>query len=761
VTRGIVSRAIVWLPLVLMLVSCAEQRLRERIDTQLRSGQYEGALKTVDSGVKEIPESTILHAGRLQVMTQAFTRLVAEASEARSEGRLDDAMALLERARAFDPGMKRVNAMLQDIDVEKRQLKAVNDSEALAAKGRNDAALRLATDALKENPRHVALAGLVRRLELEQRDAATRSARTGLAETRTVSLDFRDASLRSVLDVVSRSSGINFVLDKDIRSDIRVTVFLRSARVEDAIDLVVSTNQLVKKVLDSQTILIYPNTPDKQREYQEHVVRVFHLANAEAKAAAAFLRAMLKLRDPFVDDKSNMLALRDTPENIQMAERLIAVFDAAEPEVLLDLEVLEVSSNRLTELGVHFPDTFSLSVLPPAGAAQLTLGNVRGVGADRVGLSMGNLLINLKRSVGDVNTLSAPRIRVKNKEKAKVLVGDKIPVITATTGTGGFVSDSVSYIEVGLKLDVEPVVFVDDDVSIKVSLEVSSLGSQVKTGTGTLAYQIGTRNASTVLRLRDGQTQLLAGLMSRDERSSASRLPGLGDVPLLGRLFSDQSDATSRTELVLAITPHVLRNMRQPDITQSEMWVGTEASPRLRAVGGRVPNQADAKEAASRPSPDGAKPAAAAPVAASGPMTVAIKAPPSGKVGEAFAVTVDLGVGAQAFRGVSFEIGYPDDRVSIVSVEEGSLLAQGGPSSFTHSVIPGGASNEGRVKGAVLRSDNGDVHGHGSLVKVWVKPLVAGPTELRIVRLEPIGGPPQAGPAALPPPARIDIRQGN
>nr|WP_293998505.1 secretin N-terminal domain-containing protein [Sphaerotilus sp.] len=581
-----------------LLTGCAETRIRQQAQTALQAGQYEQAVQTLDTGLKSYPDSPTLRAGLVQARTEGLTRLLTEATAARATGRLDDATTLLERAKPFDPGLKRVTPLLAEIDTERRQRLALKDARQLVEQRKPTAALLVLTDALKDNPRHPDLLALQRKLEIDARQAQVRAAQTGLSEARPISLDFRDANLRTVLDVVSRNSGINFILDKDIRQDTRVTVFLKSAKVEEAIDLIVNTYQLAKKVIDGQTILIYPNTPDKQREHQEQVVRVFYLANADAKNTAAFLKAMLKLREPFVDERTNLLALRDTPENVLLAERLIALFDAAEPEVLLELEVLEVSSTRLTELGVRFPDSFSLTPLAPLGANGLNLLNIEGITRDRVGVSVGGLLVNLKRAIGDVNTLSAPRIRVKSKEKAKILIGDKIPLITATTGPNGFVADSVSYIDVGLKLDVEPTVYTDDEVAIKIALEVSSLGTQIKTASGTLAYQIGTRNASTLLRLRDGQTQLLAGIISRSERTSANRVPGLGDVPMVGRLFSSQADSADRTELVLAITPHVLRNLRQPDAATGELWVGTGMC--CATCGSRTPPRASCGSARMR-----------------------------------------------------------------------------------------------------------------------------------------------------------------
>lgn len=534
-----ITRALaVSLTAAIALGGCAETRIRNESQKALSEGQYELAMRTLETGVKEHPESTELRTRLLTARAEAQTRLIAQALNQRAAGQFDEAERTLQSAQALDPANVRVQALLTDMALDRKAADDLASVQKLFAAKRLDRASRALEQALKDNPRHPGLLELQRRLLAEQRAQQVQALNGVLLETRPISLDFRDASLRTVLDVVSRHSGINFVLDRDVRADVRVTVLLRQAKVEDALDLITGSNQLAKKVIDNRTIVIYPNTAEKHREYQEQLVRVFNLTSSDAKGAAAFLKAMLKIREPFVDERTNMIALRDSPENIQLAERLIAVYDSAEPEVLLEVEVLEVSSTRLTELGVKFPNSFSLTPLNASGGTDLTLADFSNLTRDRVGVSVGNLLINLRREVGDVATLANPKLRVRNREKAKILIGDKIPVIAATSGTGGFVSETVSYLEVGLKLEVEPVVYVDDEVAMKIGLEVSSLGTAIKTSSGSIAYQIGTRNANTLLRLRDGETQLLAGLISRDERSTASRVPGLGDLPVLGRLFS-------------------------------------------------------------------------------------------------------------------------------------------------------------------------------------------------------------------------------
>lgn len=731
------ARRLLWAVLSIagLLTACAEQQVRRQADQQLRDAHYAEAVSVLEQGLRDHPDSVPLRKALLQARTDASTRLLTDASALLEQGKLDEAEVLLRRALSFDTGARQAEALLRAVATERRQQQAVQDAQKLIDDKQPAAAQRVIVEALKENRRYEPLLGLRRQLDQSARQAQFRAAQAGLSEQRPVSLDFRDASLRTVLDVITRNSGINFILDKDIRPDLRTTVYLRSAKVEEAIDLVLGTNGLAKKVVDGQTVLIYPNTPDKQREHQDQVVRVFYLANADAKGAAAYLRAVLKLREPFVDERTNMLTLRESPDNIELAERLIALFDASEPEVLLELEVIEVSSNRLTELGIQFPDSFSLTPLPPAGASGLTLGNLRGLNSDRIGVSVSNLLINLKRTVGDVNTLSAPRIRVKNKEKAKVLVGDKIPLITATTGTGGFVADSVSYIDVGLKLEVEPTIYTDDEVSIKIGLEVSNLGPQVKTASGTLAYQIGTRSASTLLRLRDGQTQLLAGLISRDERSNASRLPGLGDLPMVGRLFSSQLDSTQRNELMLAITPHVLRNVQQLEPSEAEMWIGSESFQRLRPPFGRVeisatPAAVGGVEPGSKPSP-----AAVQGTAVGGGIVPQWQGPTEARVGETFDLVLRIKSGA-AVRGMPMLLGYPKDRLSLLEVSEGDYFRKNGvPTSFAKSVD----SESGRVRVGLQRQQGIGASGEGEVVSFKFRALTPGAADIALLGMEPMG----------------------
>ncbi len=568
-----------------------------------------------------------------------------------------------------------------------------------------------------------------------------------------------------MLEAITRGSGINFILDRDVRQDNRVTLYLRSAKVEDALELVTGAHQLARRVVDPHTVLIYPNTPEKQREHQEQVIRVFHLGSADAKATATLLRTILRIKDPFVDERINMVAIRETPEVVALAERLVALHDVGDAEVMLEVEILEVKTSRLTELGINFPSSISLTPLPDAGATGLTLDSLRSLNSSRVGVGVSGLLLNLKREVGDFNILANPRIRTKSREKARVLIGDKVPVITSTTNSTGFVAETVSYLEVGLKLDVEPVVSPDDDVTIKLGLEVSSLAKEVRTTAGSLAYQIGTRNANTTLRLRDGETQLLAGLISNEDRSTANRVPGLGDLPVAGRLFSSQRDDVQRTELVLAITPRIVRGSPRPEPSLAEMWIGTELATRLRpsperaasiakaALGALPAGSVAATSVSANPSQLQTEAAMSAVQAAGVSTRLSWQAPREVKTGEVFAVQLMLATGTP-LRGAPLEIAYAADKFDVLQVVEGMFFKQGdGVTSFTHAIN----ADKGRIGVGVMRSDSEGAAGQGALVQLQLKAKVAGGADLSLTSFRPLttGG---AAPAVELPVLRLTVQ---
>ena len=593
-------RPLLWLWL-LCCVGCASTAINDA-EGLLQAGRYEEAMRTLDGALRERPDDAELRSARHRQRDRVLVQMSAQAELALASGRLDQAQSLLERARALGAQEPRVLSLAQQIELARRARAA-----QLAPSSAASAAAEAAGPAL------------------------------GPAFQKPVTLEFREAPLRQVFEALARSSAVNFVFDKDVRSDARVSVFLRGVTLDEAMRVILSTQQLDRKLLNDSTVLIYPNTAPKQREHQELHTRVFYLVNADPKLAQTLVRTMTKTRDLFVDERLNALVVRDTPEVVRQIEQLLATIDLAEPEVVMAVEVLEVSSDRLTELGLGWPTTLSLGI--PGGAATVNLNSpgFRGLVANPA------ISASLRGSAGNTNLLANPTIRARNREKAKVQIGEKLPVFTATAATVNVAgSTAVNYLDVGLKLDVEPSVQLDGEVIIKVALEVSNLLREVSGPNASLAYQVGTRMTTTSLRLKDGQTQVLAGLINDQDRRAANGLPGLSQLPLLGRLFGVQRDERNKTEIVMLITPHIVRNLAVLDARATTLPSGTDALPgaaplRLAASGragvgaGRgtgAPASAAAAEAAT----------AAAPERAAGALQLAAGA--QARVGETLAVTL-------------------------------------------------------------------------------------------------------------------------
>ncbi|MEO8007879.1 MAG: secretin N-terminal domain-containing protein, partial [Betaproteobacteria bacterium] len=509
-----------------------------------------------------------------------ISQLVASGDKQRLLGKSEDAEPFYTRVLSLDPGNTRAQAGLAAVKMELRHRAIIAEARTRLEAGDLDGAQARMRAVQAENPQQRDARAIMRSIE-EQR---TKAANVGVILKSTlrkpVTLEFRDALLKNVFEVLSRTSGINFLFDKDVRPDLKTTIFVRDTLIEDAIHFLLATNQLEMKVLNDSTILVYPNLPNKTKDYQDLTVKSFYLANADVKQTLNLIKTVIKTRDVFIDERLNMLTMRDTPEAIRMAEKLIAAQDLAEPEVMLELEVLEVGRNRLTELGIRYPSQLSAGVQGAGGAGSLTLQETKGsfLPLTRLSITDPAVVLNLLQQDGDTNLLANPRIRVRNREKAKIHIGDKLPVITTTSTANVGVSESVSYLDVGLKLDVEPNVFLEDEVGIKVGLEVSNIVQQIKSASGTLTYRLGTRNTATSLRLKNGETQVIAGLLQDEERNTADKIPGLGDLPVIGRLFGSHRNEHNKTEIILLITPYIVRNIERPEAATLEFLSGTDSA---------------------------------------------------------------------------------------------------------------------------------------------------------------------------------------
>jgi len=388
------------------------------------------------------------------------------------------------------------------------------------------------------------------------------------------SLVFREAGSRDVLASVARFADISIVFDPQFRS-VPISIDLRGASLPTALDAVGRVSGTFWKTTAPRTVTIIPETPAKRREYEEEVIRTFYLSNADIKETLDLLRIVVDARRLSPITATNAISIKDTPERIDAAARLIAAIDKARAEVVIDVELLEVDRTRFKQYG--------LQILSPGGdigvAGQvdvnqeggLTLQQLSNLGkGDVFFTSLPGLYYRLLKQDTDTRTLANPQLRTSDGLPAQAKFGEEVPVPQVTFApfaTGGVNQQPITsfvYRNVGVNIDITPRTHHNDDVSLAVKIEVSSLSGTGYSGLPTF----GTRSITTTIRLRDGETNLLAGLIRDNERTVLRGIPGLSDIPVLGKLFASNERETQQTDVVLMLTPRVIRVL---DIDESDL----------------------------------------------------------------------------------------------------------------------------------------------------------------------------------------------
>jgi general secretion pathway protein D len=594
----------------ILLASCASSRVHQQGLDEFDQGQYEVGLQKLQQAVTSEPGNLSYKLDLKSRHDQAVQKLIAEADQARAAGDAAAAEATYRRVLAIENGNNRAARGLQGVGDDLRHAQRVREAQSDLQSGDLDQASALLRSVLSEDPGYAPAVALRAKVNAA-RGPVTVTPRLRTRDNRPVTLQFRDAQTKMVFEVLSRQTGINFIFDKDVKSDSKTTIFVSDVPIEQAIDLVLGQNQLARQVLSENMVLIYPNTDAKQKDYQDQIVRTFYLNTAAPKDVESLLKTVLDAKTLVVNERANVIVMRDTPEVVRMAEKLVASVDLVEPEVMMEVEVLEITRTRMQQLGITYPSSVKLST--PSG---LVVNDLAQQSGSTITVSPLSVTVDALKTTGNSNVLASPRIRARNKEKAKVLIGSRVPVITTAVSSAGIGQTSIAntqvqYLDVGLTLEVEPTIYADNDVAIKMQLEVSSIVNTINVGE-TRAYEIGTRNVSTLLQLKDGETQILAGLIKDSDTHSASKVPGLGDIPIVGRLFSDHNTDKEKTEIVLSITPRIIRAKGRPSSDTTEFWYGTQSRSGLAPLGAAPPVLSGTTDGAGTAAPNAAGPAAPA-----------------------------------------------------------------------------------------------------------------------------------------------------
>lgn len=576
--------------LSLLLSSCASPLVRKG-DRAVSDGQWDQAVASYREALKTDPFNSNIQAKLDEARGRAGAWHYAGGRQALDEHRLVDALREFKRALALDPSKQEHHEGMADA----LRLKEARDHLEAAGKfvslGRPDEALAAYERAVELDPSLTQALDAITHMTKQQR-----ADKSLAGSTQPITLRFQNAKLKEVFEILARTAGVNVIFDKDVRDD-SITIFVKDLPFDEALKLILSTNNLLTQRIGSDTLLVMPHSKQKQAQYQDLLLRTFYLANAKAKDAVNLVRTMLDSKKIYVDERINAIVVRDEPVKLQLAERLLFAIDRREPEIELDLEVLEVNRTKSLKYGLNFAKQAGLGMIPAGGSGgistsptQFTFQQLTSIGPESYLFRLpASVLIDFFKQDSDAKTLASPKLRVINNKSASINIGDKQPILLSTTNvlpgqaaTGAIPTTStvtsIEFKDTGVKLTVEPSINLMDEVTMKLKIEVTRLGDQVtlQASPEIKQFKFGTRSAETTLSLKDDETVVLAGLIQDEERKSRSTVPLLGDIPLIGHLFTSTTEDVVQTEVVLTLTPRVVRSMGAPPVATQAIWSGTE-----------------------------------------------------------------------------------------------------------------------------------------------------------------------------------------
>jgi general secretion pathway protein D len=528
--------------------------------TAMRNGRlaeqgrdYDRAVVEYTKALRDNPTDSnarqALERMKLRAAQEHFTR----ARRLAAVGKLDEALVEYQLSAELSPGNPEVEEALRTIRSQLR------NKVAIAREGKTQ------LESLIERSKQLAPPGLDLPPDVK------------LPE----SLTFREAGSRDVYTAMARFANVNVVFDPQFR-DQPVTVDLRNTSLADALTSVSTATRNFYRVTAPRTITIIPDTPAKRREYEEEIVRTFYLSNADLKETIDLLRIVIDARRIAPIAATNALAIKDTPERVEAAARVISAIDKARPEVVIDVELLEVDRTRLREYGLQLasPGSEGIDGQVDINRDNLTLRDVRNLSQGDIFLTnLPGLFYRLLKHDNNTRTLANPQLRTSEGMPAQARFGERVPVPVTTfspIAAGGVQQQpitSFNYENIGVNIDITPRTHHDDEVSLSLKVEVSSISGSGFGGLPTF----GNRQINTVIRLRDGETNMLAGLIRDDERRVFEGVPGLSDIPVVGRLFAHNRKETQETDIVLTLTPRIIRVLELTEADLRPFRVGRES----------------------------------------------------------------------------------------------------------------------------------------------------------------------------------------
>lgn len=683
------------------------------------------------------PFETVYRQRLDAVKSKLALQETAQAQTLIERGDYQQANTILSRFLSIYPAHPRavVLANIATTKLKVEELKAL--SLELERSGQTTEAAELVRQALRSTPTDPALTAACERLTrvLQNKESSTIS--------QPAEVIFENAKMIEVVEAIASLTGTTILLAPELHA-VPVTLHIQASPLENVLEYFTVMTGLFKVRLDERTILLVADSQENRKRYKRIESKLFHLVSAEAVKVADLIRPHFDDLPLLVNPALNTITVIGTPEQLDLVAELIKANDARELEMILDVEILEVNRTKLRELGIELsPSTISSSITGPVRAQaepNLTLQTMTELGSGNVLLTLPSLYLNFLREDATTKVLANPRMRILTGAKAQLHIGEKVPikVVTSVYRDTSEETSSYEYKDIGIKLEVLPVIHRSNEISVDLKLEVSSITHQDQNEQPT----IGTRQITTALRLTDGQPEILAGLIRTEERIHHNSLPVLGEIPLIGRYFGADQITATQTEIIMTLTPHIIRPADMKLTSSTQLWTGSATDISGKGLGaprylspihtrpgeptGLVAVGTDSAESSASPTPgvseslpDG-----------SGRSKAHLRLSPD-PAGLTQGETIELRViiqNAENVGSIPFYLGFDPGIIQVEQAVEGSFLnSDAAPTSFMTAID----NRNGRVIVGLTRlgTEQG-IDGSGTVLVLTVSGVAAGTSTL-------------------------------
>ena len=703
---------------ILLTVSCAGPLAFRKGDDALKLKNWDAAVQHYLKAVQAEPDNPRYRVSLAKALMNASGAHAEKGEKAYQEGELN--VALIEFQKALD-------YLPENMRAKRRKLEIVKRLEREQNSGREETAIE--------------------KLKKSKIVSPVKEPMLGPALSTPLGLKFgSDTDLKLVFSSLQEVSGITILFDEDFQTK-KVSINLERVTFKEALDKLLLVTGLFYKVIDEGTILIIPDTPAKRKTYEELVLRTFYISNGDATQIQGLLRTLADINVVAVNPSLNSILIRESPQKIAVAEKIIASQDKSGAELLIDVEILEVNKTRMRELGIELSNYYITQSLAP-GAASLSADSalVRGnmfstLDSSDYLFSIPSISYKLMEADTMSKVVAKPQLRIVDGETVNVKLGDQVPVPVTTfvpIAAGGVNQQAITSYQlkdVGISMDLTPRIHHNGDITLKMKFELTFI---ISAGTTTMPPTIGNRSVSTIIRIRDNETGLLAGLLRDTERKAWDGVPFFKDIPILKWLFGRSKNEVNQTDIILTLTPRITR---MPDITEEDLrpiWVGTEKNIGIKGPPPSSPFEAkpekageegrdvrmdetqrpavDVEKAQPQPNP---KPAGLSVVFASPQV------PPNTESSLQIMIA-----GAENVSSAAFSLKYDPALLQVKEIREGPFLGQDGTrTTFIKSVdnstgvVQVGISREGGDQGAA---------GDGELFSIVFETLKEGESPVEV-----------------------------